>query len=171
MKRLILMRHAKTEPWNDGISDRDRKLVERGHSDAVLMAEALKEMGWAPDQALVSSARRTRETWRHIKDAFPDCKAMVSDDLYLAGIPAMDGLIKLAAADAECVLLIGHNPGVHEFAGLILRQAGSEDHRAAIKLAEKFPTGAAALFESLENDPFLPVYFKLIDFLRPKSLS
>ncbi|MGB3627260.1 MAG: histidine phosphatase family protein [Henriciella sp.] len=170
MKRLILMRHAKTEPWNDGISDRDRMLVERGHSDAAQMALALKERGWAPDKALVSSARRTRETWRYVREAFPDCKGTVTDDLYLAGIPAMEGLVGLAAAEAECVILIGHNPGVHDFACEILRQAGSEDHRAAIKLAEKYPTGAAALFESPENDPFIPVYFKLVDFLRPKSL-
>lgn len=171
MKRLILMRHAKTEPWNDGISDRDRKLIDRGHSDAASMAAALKEQGWAPDRALISSARRTRETWRHLAQVFPDCKSTVSDDLYLAGIPAMETLVSQAAPDARCVILVGHNPGIHEFAGMLLRQAGSHDHRSAVKLAEKFPTGAAALFESEEDDPFVPVYFKLVDFMRPKSLA
>ncbi|GGB78380.1 SixA phosphatase family protein [Henriciella pelagia] len=171
MKRLILMRHAKTEPWNEGIKDRDRMLTERGHQDAELVASFLSDTGWQPDHALVSSARRTRETWRHLARHVPECRSTVSDDLYLAGIPAMEALIKKVAEDYGCVILVGHNPGLHELAGFILSQAGSENHRAAMKLAEKFPTGAAALFESEDDGPYVPVHFRLVDFVRPKTLA
>ncbi len=170
MKRLILMRHAKTEPWNEGVSDRDRILTPRGHGDAEAIAVSLQQEGWSPDIALVSSARRTRETWRHVSLVFPECKSKVFDELYLAGIPAIEQRISDAAA-ANTVLLIGHNPGMHELAGSILLQAGTENHRAAMRLAAKFPTAAAALFESEEDDPYVPVHFKLIDFIKPKSLS
>ena len=54
---------------------------------------ALEQYGWAPDLALVSSSRRTRETWRHLALVFPECRKIVSDDLYLAGIPAIERLL------------------------------------------------------------------------------
>jgi phosphohistidine phosphatase len=69
------------------------------------------------------------------------------------------------------LLILGHNPGLHDFARLLLRDAGSENHRASVKLSEKFPTCAAALFAADEDSIFLPVYFKLQDFLRPKNFS
>ncbi|WP_084398080.1 SixA phosphatase family protein [Henriciella aquimarina] len=170
MKRLILMRHAKTEPWNEGVKDRDRILTPRGHGDAEAVAVALQQYGWAPDRALISSSRRTRETWRHLSLVFPECEKVISDDLYLAGIPAIETQIA-AQADAGTLIVIGHNPGLHELSGSILRQAGSDNHQAAMRLAAKFPTSAAALFEQEEDGPYVPVHFKLQTFIKPKSLA
>ncbi|WP_300380084.1 histidine phosphatase family protein [Henriciella sp.] len=170
MKRLILMRHAKTEPWNEGLTDRDRKLTPRGHGDAEAMAVALQQQDWVPDVALVSSARRTRETWQHLTLAFPDCKRIVTDDLYLASITGIEDLIAEHASDARTLMIIGHNPGLHELSGTILRQAGTENHSAAMRLAAKMPTCAAALFEREDEGDYVPVLFKLIDFLKPKNL-
>lgn len=171
MKRLILLRHAKTEAWNEGLSDKDRKLVSRGHSDAENIARELVGMGWTADGALVSSARRTRETWRHIAAEMPKCEAKLCDDLYLAGTPAIEKLIAGAAAGYETLLVVGHNPGLHDMALLILRQAGSLDHQAAKRLWEKLPTGSAILFESEEDEAFIPVHFRLSHFIRPKDLK
>ena len=171
MKRLILMRHAKTEPWNEGVEDRDRILTPRGHGDAAAMGVALQQEGWIPDLALVSSARRTRETWQHLALAFPQCRKILSDDLYLAGIPAIEKLISKHAPEASTLIVIGHNPGLHELSGSILRQAGSENHRAAMKLAAKLPTSAAAFFEQEDDGPYVPVLFKLVDFVKPKNLA
>lgn len=171
MKRLILMRHAKTEPWNEGVNDRDRMLTPRGHGDAEAIAVAMQQAGWTPDKALVSTSRRTRESWRHVALVFPDCKSQLHDELYLAGIPAIEQRLSEAASACSTLLVIGHNPGMHDLAGSILRQAGSENHRAAMRLAAKFPTAAAALFESEEDDPYVPVHFKLVDFIKPKTLS
>ena len=60
MKRLILMRHAKTEPWDELIDDHGRALTDVGHQAADVICAALQTSGWAPDKAVVSSARRTR---------------------------------------------------------------------------------------------------------------
>jgi len=171
MRRLILLRHAKTEAWNEGLQDRDRKLVTRGHQNAEAMASALVEMGWSADGALISSARRTRETWRHLAAHMPRCQATFCDDLYLAGTPAIEKLIGQAAGEHETLLVVGHNPGLHDMALMILRQAGSRDHQAAKRLWEKLPTGSAILFESEENEAFIPVHFKLAHFVRPKDLK
>ena len=55
MQRLILMRHAKTEPWSEGIDDHARALLPVGHDAAIAMANALDAEGWAPD--IASDAR------------------------------------------------------------------------------------------------------------------
>ena len=59
MKRLILMRPAKTEPWSEGIADHARALTPVGHEAAAAMAAMLKSEGWSPQKAIVSTARRT----------------------------------------------------------------------------------------------------------------
>ena len=73
MQRLILMRHAKTEPWTEGIDDHARALTPVGHEAAAAMASALKAEGWVPEKAIISTARRTRETWVHLSDVFGTC--------------------------------------------------------------------------------------------------
>ena len=171
MKRLILMRHAKTEPWNEGVNDRDRILTPRGHGDAEAMAVALQQEGWSPDLALVSSSRRTRETWQHLSLVFPDCRKFVLDELYLAGPPAIESLIGKHAPSVSTLIVIGHNPGLHDLSGSLLRQAGSENHRAAMKLAAKLPTSAAAFFDQEDDGPYVPVLLKLVDFIKPKNLA
>ncbi|MCZ4299226.1 SixA phosphatase family protein [Henriciella marina] len=170
MKRLILLRHAKTELWNEGVSDRDRKLVARGHKDAQAIGNELKARGWVPDAALVSSARRTRETWRHLQEFFPACEAKLSDTLYLASVPTILDQVTLAAPKSSTLMVIGHNPGMQEAALSILREAGTNDEIAARKLGEKLPTGTAVLFESEEDEAFTPVHFKMMGWIRPKSL-
>ena len=171
MKRLILMRHAKTEPWNEGVNDRDRILTPRGHGDAEAMAVTLQQEGWTPDLALVSSSRRTRETWQHLSLVFPQCRKLVLDDLYLAGIPVIEKLVSSHAPTASTLIVIGHNPGLHELSGAILRQAGSDNYRATMKLAAKFPTSAAAFFEQEDDGPYVPALLKLVDFIKPKNLA
>lgn len=169
MKRLILMRHAKTEPWTEGVDDHARALTPSGHKAALHMALEIKEMGWAPDLALVSTARRTRETSSHIKSVIEACDLMFEEGLYLAGERGISDLIS-EHESAETLLIIGHNPGMHDLALSLMRASGSADHRAAIKLASKLPTGACALYEAEEDGTFLPVHFVLQAFLRPKDV-
>ena len=72
MKRLILMRHAKTETWTEGLDDFGRALTDRGHEDAARMAQELVDMGWSPERILVSTARRARETCSDVARIFVD---------------------------------------------------------------------------------------------------
>ena len=67
MKQLILFRHAKTEPYAETGTDESRKLTDRGHSDAQIIASQLKALKVEPSYALVSSARRTRETFSELQ--------------------------------------------------------------------------------------------------------
>jgi len=169
MKRLILMRHAKTEAWNEGIDDHGRALTERGHQDADLMAEALVSRGWVPGLALVSTARRAKETWAHLTPAFEASEHRFMEDLYLSG---MRGLLDTITQHdgVSTLMLVAHNPGMHDCAVEIMRQGGGRDHHAALTLSAKMPTGAAALFEAEEDAAFLSQNFRLVDFIKPKDL-
>ena len=169
MKRLILMRHAKTEPWTEGVEDHGRALTQVGHHAAQVTAENLVRLDWQPDVALVSSARRTRETWAHLKACFTQCQLVIEDDLYLAGERHILELIG-QHAEADTVMVLGHNPGLHDMGIGLMREAGFLEHRAAMRLSTKFPTGAAALFEAAEPGPFIAAHYRLTGFIRPKDL-
>ena len=168
MKRLILMRHAKTEPWNEGIDDFSRALTPQGHSDATRMAEEIVQMGWSPERILVSSARRARETCSEVAKVVTGEKVRPMESLYLTGVR---GLTEAVAQNdgAKVLMLIGHNPGLHDFALNILREGGSADHAAALRLHEKFPTSCAALFEAEEDGAFVAAHFRLTHVLRAKD--
>ena len=169
MQRLILMRHAKTEPWSEGIDDHARALTPVGHEAATAMALALKSEGWSPDRAIVSTARRTRETWTHLSKVFDACEMTIEEDLYLAGERGVADMISDNDA-ARTLIIIGHNPGLHDLALSILREAGSLDHQAAIRIAAKLPTGAAVLFEATDDRAFVPMRFRLRNFIKPKDV-
>ncbi|MFN3312756.1 MAG: SixA phosphatase family protein [Hyphomonas sp.] len=170
MKRLILMRHAKTEPWNEGIDDFGRALVTRGHDDARRMAEEIVRLGWSPERILVSSARRARETCSQVARVVTGERVRVMEALYLTGVRGLTEAVSQHDG-AHTLMVIGHNPGLHDFALSILREGGSLDHGASLRLHEKFPTSCAALFEALENGAFEPVRFRLAAILRAKELS
>ena len=169
MRRLILMRHAKTEAWSEGIDDHARALTPTGHEAAIAMASALKDKGWVPSKAVVSTARRTRETWTHLSKVFDTDAMTLEDDLYLAGERGIADIIS-DQSDAATLIIIGHNPGLHDLSLSILRAAGSFDHRAAMRIAAKLPTGGAVLFEADEDGAFNPEQFRLCDFIKPKDL-
>jgi phosphohistidine phosphatase len=169
MKRLILMRHAKTEPWYQGGDDESRALLPRGKSDAACVAAELKGRGWLPDLVLISSARRTRETWVAMKDFFPGTKRQIFEDLYLAGTSTLEQMIQAYAA-SQTLMLIGHNPGMHDLAAGLSSRAGARHQKAAMALASKMPTSAAALFETHTPGPFQTDMFRLQDYIIAKKL-
>lgn len=169
MKQLILMRHAKTEPWVEGIDDHARALTASGRDAAIAMSVALSEMGWKPDLVLVSTSRRTRETWSLLSPVFETADVRYDDDLYLAA----DRNIRDIVADAQdrsCVMVVGHNPGLHDLSIRLMRDGGTADYSAAEQISNKMPTGAAALFEAKEDGAFSTHAFTLQRFIRPKDL-
>ncbi|WP_291206310.1 histidine phosphatase family protein [Hyphomonas sp.] len=168
MKRLILMRHAKTEPWSEGIDDFGRALTPQGHLDAERMAQELVSLGWSPERILVSSARRARETCSEVAAVVTGEKVRPMESLYLTGVRGLTEAVAHNDA-AETLMVIGHNPGLHDFALAIMREGGAVDHQASQRLGEKFPTSCAALFEADEAGPFVPAHFRLIRVLRAKD--
>ncbi len=160
MKRLILMRHAKTEPWNEGLEDSGRALTVRGKRDAERVGRALDEVGMRPDVVLVSSARRTRETFAAMALHLGGLKPVVLDGLYLAD-PDEIAEIVFADAAAETVMVIGHNPGLHQLMCDLIRMGGSDDEMAARFLIERLPTGTAAVFACDTDTVPAPSSFRL----------
>ncbi len=148
MRQLLLLRHAKSS-WDDpSLPDHARPLNARGRHAAQAMAAAMRDLGLAPDVVLVSSARRTLQTFEAIAP-FPDSPMVEPmDDLYLAPWPRLVDLLRRAPETARSVMLIGHNPGLQDLA-LALVGAGGMTGSAAVaarRLAEGFPTCALAEF-------------------------
>jgi phosphohistidine phosphatase len=144
MRQLLLLRHAKSS-WDDAaVPDRDRPLNARGRRCAAVMRQAMHDLGLVPDVVLVSTSRRTLETLEALEpwDATPLIAPL--DSLYLADPMQLLAALHGVAETVRSVLLIGHNPGLHDLAlSLSGPRSGSVAERA---LAEGFPTGALAEF-------------------------
>lgn len=144
MRRLILLRHAKTEKDSASGKDQDRCLDARGESDAVEIGAWLAANGYLPDIALVSTATRTRQTWDRISPYMPHCRIKYRDDLYLAETEQLFKIIRSAKGEPENLLVLGHNPGLHELAWNLTGKSSAADRRA---LGENLPTAAAAIID------------------------
>ena len=142
-RQLLLMRHAKSS-WDDPrLSDHARPLNPRGRAAAAAMRGMMQAVGLAPDIVLVSSARRTLQTLEALEpwDDTPLVEPM--DALYLADPAQLLQLLHGVAETARSVLVLGHNPGLHDLALLL---AGSGDEAIRRRLGEGFPSGALAEF-------------------------
>ena len=139
MARLILLRHGKAESVSATGGDFDRALTDRGRRDSALIGRALAEAGVSPDVALVSAGRRALETWDEVEPAFPKAHMQVVRALYLAAPEQITAATQTVAPDL-CVMVVGHNPGLHEYAIAL-----AEPQIAAERLRD-FPTAAAAVF-------------------------
>lgn len=148
MQRLILLRHGKAESTSPSGADVDRSLNDRGRQDAGLMAEALARAGLAPNFVLVSGAQRTRETWGALAPSFPDAQVRIEPALYLASADLIARLVEQAGEPEGCLLVIGHNPGLHELA---LSYANRDGGQEKARLERGFPTSAAAIFVENAN--------------------
>ena len=147
MRRLILLRHAKAERNAPSGDDFDRALSERGKRDARLMGQVLAERGIAPDAAWVSPALRTRETWAEAETAFGSkLAARFDDDLYHATADQMRRLIEADEAAEGTVIVVGHNPGLHQLAVDLLVE-GAASASAIAHMRSRFPTATVAVFD------------------------
>lgn len=143
MDRLILMRHAKAERRSTSGEDFDRALTESGRRDAAIMGRVLAREGLVPDIVLVSAAQRTQDTWEVVSAAFPKARAEVRRDLYNA--PAQALLEVAEDAGGGTVMVIAHNPGVHELTLDLLIDGGAGGAVIA-RAGSRFPTATAAAF-------------------------
>ena len=148
MRQLLILRHAKSS-WDDhAYPDRDRPLNKRGRQAAVVMRKAMLDLGLEPDVVLVSTARRTMETLELLEpwDDTPLIEPM--DSLYLADVANLLAALHGVSETVRSVLLIGHNPGLHDLAlTLAGTHATSPDATDAERaLAAGFPTAALAEF-------------------------
>jgi phosphohistidine phosphatase len=147
MRQLLLLRHAKSS-WDDrDLSDHARPLNPRGRRAAQAMRAAMEALGLVPDLALVSTARRTRETLEALEPWSETPLVEPMDSLYLATAPALLSVLQETKETVRSVLLVGHNPGLHELAmtliGAHAMTLGNADMR---RISEGYPSGALAEF-------------------------
>ena len=145
MRRLILLRHAKSSWADPGASDHDRPLNRRGQEAAPKIGTYLNRHRLIPDCVLCSTARRARETWDLVSAEIPAAPpASYVERLYNAAGRAIVDVVRRAPPDATALLLVGHNPGIQDAATLLIA-AGDLDDRE--RLREKLPTGALVVID------------------------
>ncbi len=149
MRRLMLLRHAKTERADPGQRDRDRKLTKRGRDDAPVIGAYMARHGLAPDLALVSPAKRAQETWALVAPAFAKTPRLVTEDrIYNATTEALFKIIS-ETRGAHSLLVVGHNPGLHDFAVQLI---ASGDVEVRERVAEKLPTSGLVVIDLAFDD-------------------
>ena len=130
------------------LPDYDRPLAKRGRKAAPLIGAEIARLGLCPDLILCSGAARTRETLDLVLLALgpPPPEIVYDDAIYMATPTVLLGLLRKLPAGAgapKTVLVVGHNPGLEELSELLV---GGGNDAAQELLAEKFPTGALAVF-------------------------
>ncbi|RME20705.1 MAG: histidine phosphatase family protein [Deltaproteobacteria bacterium] len=161
-RRLILMRHAKSERHGGAATDHARPLSKRGRRDAPRMAAWLVDHGWKPDAVVSSDATRTRQTWEHMAPWFePDPPAVrFHNGLYLASLGALQRVSVDWAPAWGTVLALGHNPGWEQAVA----------HLSGVQ--EYMPTAACALLHGAGETwaEALEGRWRLERLLRPREL-
>jgi phosphohistidine phosphatase len=171
MKKLLLMRHGKSN-WNKpGQEDIERPLTPRGQKAVECISTWIEEHGLRPNAVLISTAQRTQETWQLARDIFGDGANSESQEaLYLASPNEVLGLLAGVDDRHETVLVIGHNPGLESLSHLL---AGPSTDRAVLAdLRRGFPTAALAIFE-LAGESWVTLNTdgaRMTDFVRPRDL-
>ena len=167
-KTLTILRQGKAETGSAHQEDRTRELTLRGMQAAEIMGKYLLQRGKLPEQILCSPAKRTRETLEYLQSVLPKSLPVeFVDKLYLASAKEMLDILAGVDEKKSHVLLIGHNPGLHE---LCLKLAKSGDRKLLDILAIKFPTCAMATITFDTHWDELS-HGTLADFTTPKMLG
>ena len=147
--------------------DHARGLTDRGRDDTALMSKYMHKRDIAPDLIICSSARRTQETLAGLaKSVIKDSKVKLTDDAYQANTLDLLELLRAVKPKHDSVMIVGHNPSVHDLA-VDLANGGDELER----MAAKFPTAALAEFKvDCEWDQLAPEGAELSAFTTPKEL-
>jgi phosphohistidine phosphatase len=142
VKLLGLLRHAKSD-WDDlGLKDFDRGLNGRGKKGARLMGRHIADHAVAWERTVASPAERVKRT---LDASGLDLDIGWDERVYLAGPAMLIDVLQEVDGDPQSVLLVGHNPGLHE---LIFELVAPEAENALFdEAAEKFPTATFAVLE------------------------
>lgn len=161
-KRLILMRHAKSD-WSHNLDDHERPLNKRGRQSAYSLKSWLGLNDYHPDQVLCSSAERTQETLFRL-DLGVKATTFLRE-MYLADAATLLAVLKKASGD--CVLMVAHNPGIAWFASQMVASPPAHDRFS------DYPTGATTVidFDVDDWEDVTPGSGTAVDFVVPRELS
>ena len=145
MKYLYLFRHADTLPAEGDQSDHERVLSELGEEECVRIGTFLKQEKLQPELALCSTAVRTRSTLGLMaKTLGTPIAAEFIHSLYLASPGEIFHQLNGLKKELESVMVVGHNPGIHQFA-LMLAAKGSS--AALHALSAHYPPASLTLLK------------------------
>jgi phosphohistidine phosphatase len=166
MKQLILMRHAKSDWSQGGLTDFERPLNKRGVKDASNMGKWMAHHVGLPEVILCSTARRTQQTMQLLLLSLQssdietqDIAQLNFESMYLASTTTLNHLVQSHLNNHESIMLIAHNPGME---GLLTHYCPDAPLTHDSKL---MTTGNMAVIEF--DDLLNPA---LIAFQRPKDL-
>jgi phosphohistidine phosphatase len=171
VKRLAVLRHAKSSWGDPGLDDFNRPLNDRGWKAARRMGHELKHRGMHFDLVLASSAARVRETIDGVRETYEFAAPIRFEQrIYLASTEGLLALIQDLPASIEAPLIVGHNPGLER----LLVELTSEDRRGfRQRIAGKYPTGALAVVELPVKDwtDIEPGSGEIVELIVPKELD
>ena len=170
MRKLILLRHAKSS-WKDAsLDDHDRPLNARGKAAVPVMGKWLVECGYRPDVMLCSSSRRTCQTALLLGDAMAELPdPIVEGDLYHASPGTMLARLHRLPKTCRAAMIIGHQPGLSTFTRML---ADGTEGRRCQRAYEHFPTAAAAVL-AIDCDDWAELDYqkgRFVDFAKPREL-
>jgi phosphohistidine phosphatase len=141
-RRLVLIRHAKA---GEGQVDRERPLAERGVREAPEIGRWLAEQQLVPDRVVVSPARRAGQTWQRAASGLAGAPDPVQDErVYANSREDLLAVVRDTPDSVRTLAIVGHNPGMQEFA--IGFDDGTGDEAARREVTGKYPTGGLAVF-------------------------
>jgi phosphohistidine phosphatase len=173
-RQLVVLRHAKSS-YPPGVADHDRPLAPRGVADAAAAGAWIRDHVGRPDLVIVSSARRTQETWALASAELAGVSAEVATGwsvrveprVYDASTANLLDVLHELPETAGTVLLVGHNPGCED---LVHELARDSDPAAAARLARKYPTSGVAVLElTTEWSSLARRSAHLVEFVVPRG--
>lgn len=167
MKRLYILRHAKSSWAQPGLSDSDRPLNEKGNQQVEALSDWIKKAAQKPEKVLCSPAARTLQTYGGIQSSIGSAKLDVQKDLYIGLME--DYLDAIWRQTDQTIMIIGHNPTCDELTRYLTKPSSP----AAEKLmAHHFGTATMAVldFDGNEWIALSEASCSLQELIRPKEL-
>ena len=152
VRRLVIMRHAKSSWKNQNLDDHERPLNNRGRRDAPIVADAIFDRSWIPELILVSSSKRTLQTLEGMSHRMGKTPFEVRPGIYHATV--IDLMIELEdMLNVGTTMILGHNPGSE----LLVNHLSGEWHT--------MPTATAVLLLHSGSS------WSVEDVIRPKEIA
>ena len=176
MKDLFILRHAKSSWSAPFLNDFDRPLNKRGKQACVDIGQWLHKQNITPELVVCSPAKRAKDTWKRVKKeqmAYGKNKFVAS--LYLASPSELLNVIKKVPAKISSLMLIGHNPGMHQLILQLVntKALNSEQTQDLQRIIHKFPTAGFAHIQFNVSDwvDVAPLTGKLYRMMMPSLLA
>ena len=145
MKRLALLRHAKSSWDEPDLDDLNRPLNERGWKAARRIGRELKHRDLRFDLVLASTAARARETIDGLQEKYEfGAPIRFEPRIYMASAEQLLGLIRALPDNADAPLLVGHNPGLQR---LLVELTHDDESGLRDRVAQQYPTAALAVVQ------------------------